>query len=293
MNTVEYRQRLETSGLKVLLGSAETLWVSHERFSMLRLPACALGPPTTEEIRTVFRCSNSAVLSYTVLPSGERPANAVLYLCRDSEYNLDKLGKNARYDVRRGLKEFDIRFIEQHEVLELGKQAYTDTLGRAGLSAAHREKFEAAFGRSHPGKCYLGAIREGRLAAFLQLVAVNDWVSLGGYSANEFLSLCPNNALVFFAARYYLSEKNLRVIDYGLSSVQAVSNARGLDHFKQKMGFEAVPVHRAFIVNPLLRPFVNRFSSALVNSMLKLSPQHTLLKKAEGALRMVLEGQKV
>jgi|SRR5579864_9437660 len=290
MNTDEFYKHLRAGGSKALLGSDKTLWVSHERFSMLRLPACALNVPTDEEIRNVFRHCHAAMLSYAVMPSTARPANAALYLCTDPTYSLEKLGKHARYDVRRGLKEFHIKFLEQSEVLRLGKQAYSDTLARTGLSVGHREPFECAFGRPRPDKYYLGALRSERLAAFLQILEVDDWVCIGGYSADEFLPLCPNNALVFHAVHHYLVEKKLRVIDYGLSSIQAVSNAEGLHRFKIKMGFEAVPVRRAFVVNPVLRPFVNRVSSALVKGMLRFSPRHPVLKKAEGALRMALQG---
>lgn len=77
------------------------------------------------------------------------------------------------------------------------------------------------------------------------------------------------------------------VVDYGLSSIQADSKAEGLYRFKLKMGFEATPVYRAFVVNPLLRPFANRFAWTVINGLLKLAPRHPLLKKAEGALRKI------
>ena len=290
MNISEFQGHLKASGLKALCGAENTVWVSHERFSMLRLPACALNVPAKEEIARIFRECHPAMLSYAVTPSPERPTNAILYLCSDPDYSIEKLEKSVRYDVRRGMKQFEIRFLEQDEVLRLGKQAYCDTLARTGLSVAHREAFEHAFARKRGERRYLGTIRDGRLAAFLQLVAVNDWVSIGGYSADEFLSFCPNNALICHAVRYCLAEKKARVVDYGFSSIQAVSNADGLHRFKVRMGFEAVPIHRVFSVNPMLKPFVNRVSAALVNGMLRLSPRHPVLKKAEGALRMAMEG---
>jgi hypothetical protein len=174
-------------------------------------------------------------------------------------------------------------------VLRLGKQAYCDTLARTGLSVDNREPFEIRFRRPRTESRYLGALKGDRLAAFFLVTEVDDWVSMGGYSANEFLPLRPNNALVFYVLHHYLVEKKFRVVSYGLSSIQADSRAEGLHKFKLKMGFESVPVHRAFVVNPLFRPFVNRVSWKLASGMLKLSPQHPLLKKAEGALRMVLQ----
>jgi hypothetical protein len=289
MNLPEYFDQLKSAGLKAVAGSQNTLWRSHEGFSMLRQPSCALHVPSREEIRSVFRRSRAAMLTFAVNPSEAWGANGQLYLCTDPGYSLEKLKKNARYDVRLGLSEFDIRFLEQSEILKLGKQAYCDTLVRTGLSVEHRRSFESAFSGPRQDTKYLGAMKGNRLAAFLLVTEVEDWVSIGGYSAGEFLPLCPNNALVFYAARHYLAERKFRVVDYGLSSIQAVSSAEGLHKFKTKMGFDSIPVHRAFVVNPLLRPFVNRFSWTLVNRMLKLSPNHPVLKKAEGALKGALQ----
>jgi hypothetical protein len=288
MNLEEYCGQLRDSGSKVVVGSGDTVWRSHERFSMLRQPTCALHLPPREEIRSVFRESHAAMLSFTVEPSDGYVANSCLYLCTDPDYSLEKLGKGARYDTRRGLNEFEIRSLDQSEVLRLGKQAYSDTLARTGLAIDHREMFEVAFGRPRGDRHYLGAIKGERLAAFLCITEVDRWVSIGGYSANEFLPFRPNNALIFHCVQHYLVEKKCRVVDYGLSSIQAVSNAEGLHKFKLKMGFESLPVHRSFVVNPLLRPFANRVSWALVNGILKVSPHHPILKKAEGALRMAI-----
>lgn len=288
MNIKDYSEQLRNSGHKVVSGSENTLWLSHERFSMLRQPTFASHIPPAEEISGVFRKSRAAILSFVVSPSSKHAANSCLYLCSDPEYCLEKLGRGARYDTNRGLKEFDIRPLDLAEILRLGGQAYYDTLVRTGLSVQHRECFEDAFRRPRSERFYMGAMKGDRLAAFLVLRAVDDWVSIGGYSANEFLPLRPNNALVYHVAHDYLVKKKFRVVDYGLSSIQAVSHAEGLNAFKVKMGFQSTPVHRAFVLNPLLRPFANRFSWGLVNRMLRFSPEHPLLKKAEGALRLTL-----
>jgi hypothetical protein len=289
MKINEYCEQLRVGGIRAIVGSKSTVWVSHERFSMLRQPTFALHVPDRQEIQSVFRESHAAILSFVVPPSDACASNSRHYLCTDQEYSLDRLVRGARYDSRRGLSEFEINFLAQSEILKLGRRAYCDTLARTGLSAEHRQPFEVAFGRPRPDRRYLGARRGNHLAAFLVVTEVDDWVSIGGYSANEFLPLRPNNGLIYFAVHHYLVERKFRVVDYGLSSIQANSKAEGLHKFKLKMGFEPVPVHRAFVVNPLLRPLVNRFSWRLLNELLKLSPQQPLLKKAEGAMRMALQ----
>ncbi len=290
MNLTEYCERLREGGFKVVLGSGKTVWVSHERFSMLRQPAFAVDTPSRDEIRNVFKQSHAAMLSFGIRPSDKCAANSSLYLCTDSEYCIEKLGQSARSHIRRGLDEFDIRFLEPSQILTLGMQSYCDTLARTGQSIEHRESFESFFRASRLEKKYLGALKGEYLAAFLMVTEVDDWISIGAYSANEFLSLRPNNALIYFVLQHYLVEKGIRVATYGLSSVQASSSAEGLNRFKLKMGFESIPVHRVFIINPLFRPLVNRFSWKLAKEMLRFSPKHPLLKKAEGALRTALQG---
>jgi len=289
MDISEYCKHLRAGGSKVVPGSERTLWVSHERFSMVRQPACALHVPLQDEIRGVFKQTHTAVLSFVVEAADTRLANSSLYVCTDLEYSLGSLGRGARYDTSRGLNEFNIRFMHESELLRLGKRAYCDTIARVGLSADSREPFDVRFRRPLSETCYLGALKGDRLAAFLLVTEVDDWISLAGYSANEFLPLRPNNALIYHAVRYYLIEKKFRVVSYGLSSVQAVSKAEGLHQFKVKMGFDSIPVHREFVFNPLLRPLVNRASWKLLNGMLRFSPQHPVLKKAEGAMRMALQ----
>lgn len=290
MTTSTYADRLREAGFRVVYGSDKTVWVSHERFSMLRLPTCALAQPIAGETTNVFKRSKAAALSYAISPSPEHPANALLYVCTDRDYSLDKLTKNARYDVRRGLREFEIRRLEYAEVLSLGRAAYYDTLTRTGRPLAHRDKFEKAFDRVRNDRYFIGALRGGRLAAFMQVIAVDNWVSLGGYSASEFLPLCPNNALIFHIVRYVFSNTNAIVVDYGFSSIQGLSNSDGLHRFKIKMGFEAIPVRRVFTINPLVRPIISRVVPLIMRGLLKLSPHHPLLTKADGALRIALEG---
>lgn len=281
----DFLRELQSAGIKAISGAGNTFWLTHERFSMLRLPASVLARPSVDEISKIFRYSRSAVLSYAVTPSEERPANAVAYVCKDPKYSLEQLERPAQ--IARGLKEFEITFLDHADVFSLGRTAYYDTLARNGSSFGH-ESFEKLFKRPRRDRRYLGAVKNERLAAFLQITHVDDWASIGGYSANEFLPLRPNNALVFYAVHHYITEENVRVVDYGFSSIQAVSKSDGLHRFKLKMGFEAIPVHRAFVVHPMLRPLVNQVSITAVRQLLRISPRIRLLQKAEGALRMAV-----
>jgi len=289
MDLKEYGERLETSGFKVLAGSQNTLWVNHGRFAMHRQPLFAFHVPSEDEMREIFDRSHAPLLSFVVEPYVDWPANSSFYSCTDNEYSLDRIPKSGRSQIRRGLSEFDIRLLDRTELVRLGAAAYCDTLARTRQSGGTPQKFRAMFDQYRPDRRYLGAIKGDRLAAFLLVTEVDDWISIGGFSANEFLRLCPNNALIYHVVRHYLVERKFRLVSYGLSSIQAISNEAGLEKFKKNMGFQSTPVHRAFVVSPLLRPFVNRLSWKLVRGVLKLWPRHPMLKMAEGALRMATQ----
>jgi len=289
MTLDQYSQELRKAGLRVVNGSDKSLWISHERFGVQRQPHFALHVPTRDEIQTVFAASHALLLGFVAKPTSDQGANGWLYLCKDPEYSLEKLRKGARYDVRRGLREFQVRAASQEEVLALGFAAYRDSRTRNRLSGDSREAFETRFGRLQPATRFFGAFKDGKLAAFCGGLEVEDWASIGGWSADEFLHLRPNDALIYFVSYHYLVEGSCQTLSYGLSSVQASSNARGLHHFKVKLGFEAIPVHRTFVLNPLLRPIINRTSWKVTNGLSKLWPNNLMLKKAEGALRIAIQ----
>lgn len=292
MNINDYGEQLRAAGWSVVAGSESTIWVSYARFAMQRQPDCAMHPPSTEEIQNVFKRSHALMLSFAVEPSSVWRVSSWLYVCCNHDYSLQTLGQSARSHTRRSLREFQIGPLEHRELLNLGLQAYCDTRTRVGLSDGTANGFEAGFCRPRPGTRYFGALKDNRLAAFLSATEVDDCVAIQGYSANEFLPLRPNNGLIYHALHYYLVEKQVRTVSYGLSSIQALANSEGLHRFKLKMGFEAHPVHRAFLVNPLLKPFVNRFSWRLASGLMKLSPANPMLRKAEGALRFALQETK-
>jgi hypothetical protein len=288
MTLDQYSQELRKAGLRVVNGADKSLWISHERFALQRQPHFALHVPSRDEIQTVFAASHALLLSFVSEPTRDQSPNSVLYLCRDPEYSHEKLHKGGR--IRRGLREFELRETSQEEVLALGFAAYRDSRTRNHLSRISHEAFESRFRRFQPAIRYFGAFKDGKMAAFCGGLEVEDWASIGGWSADAFLSLRPNDALIYFVSYHYLVKSGVQALSYGLSSVQTSSNASGLHQFKVKMGFEAIPVRRTFILNPLVRPIINRTSWKVTNSLHRLWPGNVMLKKAEGALRMAIQG---
>jgi len=177
------------------------------------------------------------------------------------------------------------------DLLTHGVQAFCDSRCRVGLTDGTPENFRSRFTSRAgcQGHVFLGAWKDGQLAAFLSIAEVDDWAEIeGGFSMDALLGLCPNDALYFYALSHYLTERSCRVVSLDLSSIQAESKGTGLHAFKTKVGFEARPVHRAFVMHPFLRPFANSVTLSVINTALRLIPRNRRLKKAEGLLACIL-----
>lgn len=163
----------------------------------------------------------------------------------------------------RKLGTFDLSRVTRDELLVHGMQAFCDTRRRVGLSDGTPEEFYWRFTLwvKCPGHVFVGVRKNRKLATFLSITEVDDWVEIEGcFSMNKFLNLSPNDTLMFAALSHYLVQKKVRLVSYGLSSIQEESKGKGLHFYKVKVGIKAVSVHRVFVFNPLLRPFANRIT---------------------------------
>jgi hypothetical protein len=198
-----------------------------------------------------------------------------------------------RRNVRRGLQELTISALTSDQLLLHGVQPYCDTRRRVGLSDGTPEAFRRQFGwlSNCPAHNFIGAWKGDNLTAFLSITEVDDWAEIGCFSRDAFLKLRPNETLFFHALSHYMTERQCRLVSYGLSSIQLKSSAAGLHAFKIKVGFEARPVHRAFVLNPFLRPFANRLTLWGLKGALKFIPRERHLKKAVGVLAQMIENR--
>jgi len=267
-----------------------------EPWTLLRRPIGYMEPPPLAEVRRALLRSRFAVADFTLWPDEAHPANAWLYVCTDKSYGMHSLNSKRRCSVRRGNEALRVEFLSNEQVLSHGQEAFCDTRARVGLSDGTPAVFRKRFSPQAclPGHVFIGAWKDDQLAAFLQLMVAPDWCEVeGSFARTAMLSLRANDALMYFTLHHYLTEGTCKVVGHGLNSIQSSSNEVSLHFFKTKIGFQAVPVHRAFVVHPLLTPLVNRPCLAVLRRLLRLRPEHRLLKKAEGALSQLLgEGPK-
>ena len=292
----EHAADLRASGVRVCEGSDGTLWVASPDRVAWRVPVFSVAKVDPAEVDRVLQRTGAVIASYLTEPAFADPANAWLYLCADDQYSLALRAPAMRRNVRRALRELTIRPASSAEVLAEGMTAFCDTRRRTGLDDGTASGFRRTFAfKPHSecaGRAYLGAWRDGRLAAFLTILQVDDWVELGCFSMDSMLRYRPNDALLYVALSHYLTERRCRVVSFGLSSIQASTNAAGLHRFKLKVGFAPRPVHRTFVLHPSIRPFATRATMTAahwaVNGMLRLRPRNGALKRFDGMLACML-----
>jgi hypothetical protein len=223
-----------------------------------------------------------------VEPAPGQPADALVYVCTNPHYSLKELEHRVQGNVKRGLREFQIRSITLAEVLRFGERAFVDTSRRHGWTNVSSADFQSYLSTPATlcGNRYFGAWRENELAAFAGLIEVDDWVEVRvRFSTDASLGLRPNDALLFHILSYYLTERRFRIVSAGTSSVDPAANTPGLHRFKVKLGFQAVPIRRVFSFHPLLRVFVCRPSLVLLSAAAKRSGRNPRLVLAEHALQ--------
>lgn len=285
-----YLDALRHGGELVVRESDGAFWQAGPFRSFSRRPSFCLSPPSGEQLRRLLWKHCSPVATYVCEPDAAHSPNAWLYLCSDPDYSLERLGSAARRDIRRARRAFRFEFIDTPSLLKNGTQAFCDTRRRVGLSDGYPEVFQRQYARfgDNPAHKIVGVWAQDSLAAFAALVSVDDWVEIFPYAADDHLKGCPVNGLLDFILNYFLVEHRFRTVNYGLSSIEEASSAAGLHAFKKKTGFDCIPVHRAFVFHPLIRPLVNRALLWIVRGFRRLWPGSPSVRKAAGIVAACL-----
>lgn len=285
----EYYQSLLKAGENVFKENEEYFWIKHEDFSAVRFPEFNLSKPDEKELKKVFKELKCYLLNYTFKPSAESEAESFLYNCDDKEYSIEKLSRSVRRNIRLAQRRLNYGFAEWDDILKHGLKAFADTRTRVGLSDGNEKTFITRFTKfaKNPAHKAAAAWLDDELVGFMSLIVVDNYVIIQGtFSTDEHRNLRPNNVMADFVLNYYLCENNFELVCYGLSSIQEDTGKEGLHYFKIKVGFDAIPVQRVFILHPNIAPFksIIRF---VLHLLLLVLPKNRKLKKAAGIMELI------
>ena len=105
----------------------------------------------------------------------------------------------------------------------------------------------------------------------MTIQAVDDVAEISVVAADEHLTSCPVESLIHTALDHYLVQRKFR---HKLRAQFHSGGQQGRQPrlLQEKVGFEPRPVHRAFVLHPLVAPFANRLTLWALRSCTRLRP---------------------
>ena len=217
----------------------------------------------------------------------EQGVESYRLICSDTAYDFHSLRSRTRTQVRRGMEACCVEQVDINLLRTCAIPLNADTLIRQGrkvpsdLAAYWTRYYQHA--ATTVGAEAWAAFVGSELAAYLISFTVEDTANLLIVrSSLKHLDCFPNNALIYQFLYQRLRAGDVRQVSYGYESIQ--SGLSSLDQFKTGMGFNRIPVGQRIEMASWLRPFVNRYTTPVANTLLKVVGQSENCAKLQGIL---------
>ena len=257
-----------------------TRWGHYRGPFFASLPNHLRIAPDPREIREMMRQHRIPCLRFPSATGRGVPLG--LYVCNPREYALEKLPRQFRRHVTRGLEASTIRPVEQAELLRDGLQLNLDTMERQrrydkefGDPTAWKRFVDAVY-RS-PGVKVTGAFVDGRLSVYLVSCQQDGCVHmLYKMSRAADYSLPVRHALDYSIVTEAASDPSIELVENSFSSL--LPN-EGLDAYKRHMGFSIEPYHLSIYLHPVVSPILtSKWALAAVKAAWNRRPKDTRLE---------------
>lgn len=273
--------------------TASSFWYQASNRVYQAFPYHWLITPTEEELDEFLKRERAIALRYSTPQTASIGQISYHVMYNEKTYDLDRLPKKARYDVRKGSAYAKVEPISFPRLAKEGWALRIETLARQGRSGAESQQWWERLCLSAdglPGFEAWGVLHEGQLVASLIAFTMDGCTSiLYQQSLTDQLKYGVNNALTYAFTTEVLSKLGVSQIFYGLHSLDAPSS---VDDYKFRMRYKAIPVRQRVMFHPLLAPLANRVSHAVLKQLRHFRPGSPTLAKAEGMFRFYLEGQR-
>lgn len=241
-----------------LIDTAEVsgaVWLRHYGYAAQRWPVSELAPVSPEERRRLLSKKKIWLLDYFV-PANPGGNNASLFCCDLEGFSERSLHTKARNQTKKALENEALQF-EELDDFEAHK-AELAALYRKDLHRSHPELrvgvedcLRMVEGFKNPAVRIYAVFHNGRIVSFARIVLHPE----RGEGHLDLLKtdyeqrkVNPNNLLIFGMCSRLGCE--IRRLYFGATSIE---HLKKIDHFKENMGFDRIPVARVIDVHPLVR----------------------------------------
>ena len=268
----------------------QTVWINGKPWAAIARVLRPLGGPhrvkpvCLEEIRRAMKATG-AVVSLWNEQWDTQPCDWWWVCCDDPAYDVETLPKNARRDIRAGLRRCEIRRLELEWYSRNRYAIDAAAVGRyrdyqANLDPTETRQRTLVEG-AYPGRETWGAFVDGAFAAYMDCLVIDDAAFLASTkAAPAFFKALVNNALAYHVTKHYLQERKVKYVCDGQRSL--VHQTQYQD-FLEKMGYRRIycPLRAEFAMPArlLVRSRIDIWGRAAI---LKFRP--ALWRKIEGLI---------
>ena len=290
MNTETFAEWLRRQGHHIYR-TASSYWYDAAPRVLQAFPYHWLVTPDEKEIRDLMMKHGILALRYSTplaSPAGMVSYHVVLHM----PYELDLLKSQTRNGIKRGLGHFRMEQISFERLATEGWALQHDTLVRQDRLRSMKQTGWERLCRSAEGLEGFeawAAVEDGGLAGALIICRIGDVFSVPyAMSRTCCLKNHVNNALFYSVCCDMLGRQGVNAIFFTVQSLDAPAN---VDEFKFRMGFEFKAVRQRVVFHPFASPFATPTVYAWAQMLLKRDPSNPFLTKAEGMLRVHIEGK--
>lgn len=248
--------------------------------------------PGSEEVSELFRRHRAVGLRYSMPAESKQGCDSYLIVYEGNTYKIESLGHRTRKNVRRGLRECSIEPVSMQTLVDEAWEIRRDTLARQRRNLrVTRESWRARYlaASDLPGFQAWGARVQSRMAGYVVTFQMDDCLNVIDHQSHtQYLELNVNNALTFVVTEHGVALSGVRLISYGLQSLDAPER---VSEFKFHMGYTRKPIRQQITFAPRISPLINGFTHLLTKAFVKLRPRDRRFAKAEGMLRVCLAGR--
>jgi hypothetical protein len=291
MNPEVFAEWLRRQGRSVVR-TQSSYWFNMGPRTLQAFPYHWLIEPEEEELSQVLRTEKAIALRYSTPLTGPEGCVSYHMIYDKPSYELSDVRKKSRSLVRAGLQACKVGPISHERYAAEGWRMQLDTMKRQkrhrqGTEKGWRQMVMAA--STLDGFEVWGAEVGGELGACVFFVQIDDCVSiLFQQSYTHLLPLHVNNALAFALTQNLLQRPQVRVINYGVHSLDAPSS---VDEFKLNMGYKARPLRQRVCFHPWTPSGVVLGIHSTLDALLPRKPQNSMFAKFTGIIRLYALGK--
>lgn len=193
--------------------------------------------PTTEDVKRALNEKNSLFVRYTSDFDCGHPTEW-WYLIKDREFDIDEVKAKRRYEIKKGLKNTDVRRVSFDEYAEKIHNVMVKAVRRySGGGSASPVNAIRAKSKDSRRACIAAFIKDTDIMiGYAALIEHSDYLDMAELKLDpDYLSLNASAAIVYNVLEEYMSRENIGFVCDGERCIRHKTNFQ--DYLEKYFGF--------------------------------------------------------